>query len=122
VLPQAKGRILAVGSTWVPNNSDPCNPDEDTVIVRTDLVAARFNRNGSLDHSFGSGGVATFDLGIGVGPTFLYQPTARTKFDCEDPQALSLLPRARLVVAGINDCEEEEEEGFAAGTLTAFGR
>jgi uncharacterized delta-60 repeat protein len=63
VLPQPGKRILAIGSTVVPNGPS-CDPD--TGALRTDLMAARLNRNGSLDPSFGSGGIATADLGLGL--------------------------------------------------------
>ena len=72
VLPQPGGRILAIGSTVVPNGPG-CDPD--TGLLRTDLMAARLNRNGSLDHSYGAGGTATADLGLGaVGAGFVEPP------------------------------------------------
>jgi uncharacterized delta-60 repeat protein len=86
VLRQANGRILAVGSTWVPNGP-ACDPD--TGPLRTDLLAARFNRNGSLDRSFGSGGIFTANLGLGVTGTVLDQPTPRA----------ARAPHGRIIVA-----------------------
>ena len=66
VLPQPGKRILAIGSTVVPNGPG-CDPD--TGALRTDLIAARLNRDGSLDPSFGSGGIASADLGLGLAGT-----------------------------------------------------
>jgi uncharacterized delta-60 repeat protein len=87
VLPQPRGRILAIGSTVVPNGPS-CDPD--TGLLRTDLMAARLNGNGSPDRSFGSGGVATADLGLGaVGAGFVDPPF---------PQA-ARAPEGKVVVA-----------------------
>jgi uncharacterized delta-60 repeat protein len=72
VLIQPDGKILVAGNGWT------SGPDEDFTLVR-------YNSNGSLDTSFGSGGIVTTDFSGGA----------------DRAQGLALLPDGRIVVAGV---------------------
>ena len=60
------GKILAIGETWT-FDGDPCNDDFGT--VHDEVIAERFNSDGTPDPSFGSGGVSIVDIGL-PSPTF----------------------------------------------------
>jgi uncharacterized delta-60 repeat protein len=72
VIIQPDRKILVVGSGWT------TGPDENFTLLR-------FNENGSLDHSFGSGGIVTTDFAGGA----------------DRAQGVALLPDGRIVVAGV---------------------
>ena len=70
IVVQPDGKILAVGSLAVPVHSgDPASIDGS----ETDLVVARYNPDGSLDTTFGNGGVVTL-ANPGFNPAILPLP------------------------------------------------
>ncbi|WP_218109981.1 delta-60 repeat domain-containing protein [Oligoflexus tunisiensis] len=105
VLIQPDGKILVAGGGWT---SGP----------HVNFTLVRYNSNGSLDTSFGSGGIVTTDFNGGA----------------DRAQGLALLPDGRIVVAGVgqvsggcfpNPCERYGvalAQYHADGTLdTSFG-
>lgn len=71
---QADGRIVVAGHARPPGGTN------------RDFVVARYTANGSLDATFASGGIRTFDMG-----------------PADDvAQALAIMPWGRIVVAGSN--------------------
>ncbi len=82
----SRGRIVAAGGPW---------GDERT---RAHFVLARYRSNGSLDPSFGDGGIADTDL-LG------------------DPYSMAIDPRGRIVVAGCTGGDFEVARFHSDGTL-----
>ncbi|MDZ4255531.1 MAG: putative Ig domain-containing protein [Sulfuritalea sp.] len=78
---QADGKILVAGSTWVATN-----PDD--FYFNTDVALLRYNADGSLDSTFGSGGIATVDV---------------RSFRAEDAFSIRVLDDGRILVAGTSD-------------------
>ena len=70
---QPDGKIVGAGQMFAPNN-------------KTDFMIARFNSNGSIDTSFGTGGVTHLNF------------TTRTEF----PWAIAMQPDGKFVVGGCN--------------------
>src|SRR5262245_22755406 len=59
VLLQADGKIVVVGTT-----------DTDMDGTDSDIVVVRYNGDGTLDGTFGSGGIVTTDLGVAIDTAF----------------------------------------------------
>ena len=90
---QADGRIVVVGFTGV--NGRPGRPVEN----RFDFALARYDANGSLDTSFGSGGLVTSGV---IGRAF----------------AVAIQPDGKIVVAGVAPATQD----FALARYNADGR
>lgn len=91
VVVQSTGKVVIAGTVEHDvSASAPFNTD-------TDIALVRFNADGSLDNTFGTGGVAQHDLSTGT-PN---DPLTPTSIDGEDTQwSLSLAQGDKLVVHG----------------------
>ena len=92
---QADGKILICG-TRLANGA-----------TGSDFLVARFNVDGSLDTSFGSGGLATIDFDNGRGG--------------DHAEGIALLADGRIVVAGTTHGIGLQSDDFAIARLSADG-
>ena len=92
---QPDGKIVAAGYTW--SSGSPTSYD---------FLVTRFEANGALDSSFGSGGYRTIDFGGG-----------------DRAACLALQPDGKIVVAGYTDPDEgtSGDQDFAVARLTTTG-
>ncbi len=82
----------------------------------TDIVAARFDTSGKLDPTFGTGGIARFDLGTG-------RATSATAFTGDTSWGLAVLPGDKLAVFGtrLADGADRTDADYVLIGLTAAG-
>jgi uncharacterized delta-60 repeat protein len=86
---QPDGKILITGRSFLRTESVPGG-----TVSHTELMIIRLNMNGSLDMSFGSGGITFTDFGIVTPP-----PDQRPRTG-DSGEAIALQPDGKIVVAG----------------------
>ncbi|HYE16319.1 MAG TPA: delta-60 repeat domain-containing protein, partial [Pyrinomonadaceae bacterium] len=89
---QPDGKIVAAGFAWDRNETQPASQWED-------FALARYNADGSLDPTFGAGGLVWTNISI--------QPGGADKFNevtKDRAHALLLQPDGRLVAGGFASC------------------
>jgi uncharacterized delta-60 repeat protein len=104
---QADGKILVGGSMIVEV------PFGQGFLSNTDLAVARLKNDGSLDTTFGSGGIATADF-------FQFDGGISGSTNAANATALAVLPNGNIVAAGVTQQENTSLYGENEGTLVEF--
>jgi uncharacterized delta-60 repeat protein len=104
IVVQSTGKIVVAGAVEHAGAADPRDRD---------MFAARFNADGTLDTTFGTGGVAILDLSDGevVGNGFV----------ADSQWGLAVYPDDRLVISGGQKREGATDTDWAIVRLTANG-
>ncbi|HEX4794525.1 MAG TPA: hypothetical protein VH370_12065 [Humisphaera sp.] len=103
---QADGKLLVGGIRQVQI------PYGEGSIVNDDLAVGRLNVNGSLDGTFGSGGVATADF-------FQFDEGVQGYTDAASATALAVLSNGNIVAGGVTQ-QETLGSGANEGTIVEF--
>lgn len=119
VVVQSDGKIVVSGQAETPSGAG--KPDSRDV----DIYVTRFNANGTVDPSFGAGGVRRIDLSDGI--TVASGPSATTTSVRGDQgYGLSIRPDDRLLITGVKGSDTSDnvtrpDQDLAVVQLTRDG-
>lgn len=110
VVVQSDGKVVVAGS------AEHDSAAAGDAARDTDIVAARFGKDGKLDTSFGTNGIARIDLGVG-------RASSPTQLTGDTAWGLSLLPDDELVLFGTRLAEgaDRTDADFVLVGLTKTG-